>query len=258
MEENNGNKLNKMIRIVEKTGNPRQSQDMPSTPMPIQNIALMRCADNLALPFNYTSEQVYALTKQAVSAELNQRTSIAKINAEYDRKLDYLKAETASKEYLMNRKEEMKMQREMITYGISENCEGFLCKEQFSAEGKLVGYKKICNKKHLRMEQFFTMEEEEIIYYICWEDCLKGQGIYLRREKLTPDELALVLTKAGISIQTSRDYKRNLLELVIVYLLQHSKNIELPKTFGWNKMSEGWQWISDGTITMEEVGKYAI
>ncbi len=167
--------------------------------------------------------------------------------------LDKILLRDSIDERKLQRKEELHLKRDLVTYGIYENFEGFLCKEIIDANGKVVGSKKICSHKSLQLFKLLSPKSTEKYFCLHWEGCEPGHELYFTEESFNAKKLGIALAHAGISLCCAREYKKTLIEQLIAHLVKHSQMVELPVTTGWNKMSSGWQWINPGELTIKEV-----
>lgn len=201
--------------------------------------------------------QMYGIAGKLVEHQAKSQLKQAEIAQEYFCKEKLEEKKFFLKEMQMEKAEEMRQRRELITYGISENSEGFLCREMFSPEGKMKCVKPISKARNIALKVFFCSQDElnVRVYWITWEG--QKEGILLLEERATPDAVSKEFAKRGFAIQTSREYKKNLNELVLAYLVHHAEWEELPYSFGWNRMSDGkWIFAAEDCTTMEEMLGY--
>lgn len=233
------------------------------TPTLLNNYALYNVqqlpGNNMPFLIDYTDEQKAMMNQQMfqlnmkIQYEKNQCANMARLQEnEYS-----LKAMLEDKRAL--NRFVSRLEREESLYGIYEDSEGFLCKELLTPDGKKISSKRICTKRHLRMREYCSFHKEKHrVFEIVWDECHAEDKLFLREDKLSGGVLSAKLISGGVSIQTAREYKRNLMDLVLSYLIEHAERIELPWSFGWNLTTEGWLWVSDEAETMQEVVRHAM
>ena len=168
---------------------------------------------------------------------------------------EMLSAELA--ERMMHKKEEIRERRELLTDGVFENSEGYLCRELISAEGKTIGTKPIIQQRFMEVFFLYAASGSDGVYVIKWHD--SERRVFLTGKDVSPEGMEKAFIKAGISYQTSRDYRKNLNALVFAFVMKHSKSLEVPRCYGWNLMSTGeWVFAVRGKdLTLKEVKEHA-
>ena len=201
---------------------------------------------------NKTNQEKFAIE------QFKHHNKMLEIESNYHKDSLLMKEEAALKEQLMMRKEEIRRSRDFLTYDIFKNSEKLLCREMISENGKSVGSKVICNKKDMTLLHFEIFDDNEPVMYfcVCWEGGTEKDFIYLKETNLDADTLDKKLTKAGVIVQTARDYRKNLLNVLLVYLINNVETVEIPLSHGWCKMSQGWRWIDSETFTKEDLLQY--
>lgn len=196
--------------------------------------------------YNFTAELPIE-TQQEILADawvqgIRTQNTLVRMHYEYSRKEQLSILAESLRENTLQKKEEIRQKRELLTYGIIENSDGYLCRELVSAEGKTIGVKPVTKNRNIKMVCYFSypLNDRERVYVIHWE--ASEREIRLVGENATPDKLDREFSKAGIAFQTSREYRKNLMDQVFSYLVSHASEIEIPRSYGWNKMSTG-EWV---------------
>lgn len=187
-------------------------------------------------------EEQQRIVADAYMQQVKTYNSLIRTEYEYSQKAQLSILTESLKENTLQRTEEIRQKRELLSYSIIENSEGCLCKELISADGRTIGVKPITKKRKIRLCAYYShpKNDKDKVYVIHWE--ASEREIRLVGENATPDKLDREFSKAGIAFQTSREYRKNLMDQVFSYLVSHASEIEIPRSYGWNKMSTG-EWI---------------
>ena len=157
----------------------------------------------------------------------------------------------------MEKQEELRLKRNLVTYGIYEDSDGFLCSEIINADGKKAGAKVLVKKRHLRMTCYWYEGKKwyDTVYEIRWDG--NDDSVVLTENECTPNGIYSKLAKAGVAMSLGRNGKQELLDKLFSYLKSHMLNEEKPLQKGWNLMSDGqWFFADDNVWTIEEMKDY--
>ena len=154
-------------------------------------------------------------------------------------------------------KEDFARRREFQSYGIAVDSRGFLCKQLIDEDEKIVRTKAVCDAKEILATEYVSYRDEEQYAFVCVFS--ESQILFcLREEDWNPESMSQAFAKAGYPIQASREYRKNLNNLVFGFLQKCMKRHEIPLAHGWREMKSTGEWFfspsDDGT--MEELKKW--
>lgn len=156
----------------------------------------------------------------------------------------------------LEKKEDLKLKRTLMTHHLFLNSEGFICREIIDADGKSINSTKVCNKPNVELAEFVVSENNK---EICYYGLSVGRGeklFWLKESEMVPEMIGRKLAKAGVSIITANEHRKSMLYSVFAFLMEHKLVIPVTSTHGWCKEAGMWQWIEKETTTREELEYY--
>lgn len=171
---------------------------------------------------------------------------------EYNQKEHFERFKTEMVIKRLNTIEENRQKRELSNRAVFKNSEGKLCFEIITPDGEHIMSRPVIQKTNMKMRLFYSSIPDYDAKYaeISW-DGLK-EPILLAGDKLSEKGFAKLLIQSGVSIQISREQKKDFVSLALAYLIENATWKEVPYTTGWNLMSDNtWIFETDTKKTLE-------
>lgn len=183
-------------------------------------------------------EKTYAVKKMIdVEAEMA-KNAVATQNRmavnEHKNQLDMQKAEHRAR-----LQEEAYERRCLTILAISVNSDGYFELERISPDGSRRHSAGICSQKDFRGVYYYAVDSnyEENVLEITWQG--EADGIILSGAKMTSTEMCRELAGRGVCFRVPRREKLEIMEKIFGYIVENSQKVEVPRTIGWTKNSEG-------------------
>lgn len=141
-----------------------------------------------------------------------------------------------------------KINREMAQVAIFEDSDGFLCQEIIFPDGKKLYSKPIVNKPNLQMICLYAMDSDDVVAIVGIDGF--DDKIILGGKFFDAVGLWKMLQSKGVVIGVCREKKKQIIELIFAYLVDHAKKRKLPSSLGWYQTEQGWMFAAKASQTM--------
>lgn len=192
----------------------------------------------------YQNEQYLSSIRHQHAKELE--------NLETDNRM---KIEDKKHENLMKRIEGMEAMKSEYAHAIQaviENADGYLCYETKYPNRESKFSKPILNCRNMVAQIICDIETHETIAVIISADDLKDR-IILVKDEIDIKTFEKCLVNHGVDFRVSRDNRKQVLNLLLTYLLNNAVVVEFPSSVGWNKTKDGWLFAESKEKTVEGV-----
>lgn len=169
-------------------------------------------------------------------------------------------AETLKRKFqILERKEDLKLRRELLSYQVAEDADGYLQVQLVDDTGKVLRCKRLFSVNHMLFTKFYAERDETqvSIYGLRWDGMAKKRAFF-SEESLTPQNFLRVLRESGITPQVAREYKRNLIDGVLAFLIKHCRKVKIPLTTGWNYIYGRWKYIEINEMSMKGLENHVL
>lgn len=219
-------------------------------------------AENVAPndPKNFlTLPQMQALYYRQAEGNIDMNGKMLMESFSYNLRNQFEAENTRRKFEILERKEDLKLRRELLSYQVAEDADGYLQVQLVDDTGKVLRCKRMFAVKHMILTKFYAERDETqvSIYGLRWDGMAKKKAFF-SEESLTPQNFLRVLRESGITPQVAREYKRNLLEGALAFLIKHCKKVKIPLTTGWNYIYGRWKYIEINEMSMKGLENYVL
>lgn len=152
-------------------------------------------------------------------------------------------------EQFEKRKEGRKICRENAVYTVIEDPNGFLISVMLLADGQEFFTAPIFSKSNMKMTVLEVEEKKELIYLLSWSG-----GKQVNLFKPTEKEFRECLEANGVEIKLSRRRAKDMLPIVLAFLIDRANHILIPATKGWYQMKNGeWCFADENSLTYDSI-----
>ena len=130
-----------------------------------------------------TIQQMQALHYKQAEGNIAMNEKMSMESFSYSLRNQFEAENTRRKFEILERKEELKLRRELLSYQVAEDADGYLQVQLVDEAGKVLRCKRLFSVKHMILTKFYAERDETqvSIYGLRWDGMAKKRCFFLRK-----------------------------------------------------------------------------